>query len=133
MTHVSKQKLKKEDFAALYNQFSHIIALLDTKDSSGFLDELLTKAEKVMLTKRFSAIVTFREGCSVYRVSELLLMSPSTAEYIKLKYKVGKFRHIEKILEKEKAEARAFWRALESIFQAGLPPIGKGRWKRTLQ
>ena len=129
MTHVSKYKLKEKDFEKLYTKFQSVIAQLQKTDSKHFLGELLSESEKIMLTKRFSAIVMFKKGCSVYRVAQVLHMSPSTAERMKLKFEIGAYKHIVAILNSKKELNKDFWDTIEIILRAGLPPMGKHRWK----
>ena len=65
MTHVSKQKLKEEDFRKIYDQ---LISIFDTagddKRSDSLLKEFLTYAEKIMLAKRFAILCMLEEGVS---------------------------------------------------------------------
>ena len=129
MTHISKHKLKQEYLDKLFIQLSKVTATLNKRNSSDFFDEFLGPEEKIMLAKRLAAIVMCIEGNSSYRISQLLHMSPSTTERIKLKYQIGKYTHIENILTKEKGNYEEFWRMLDIILRAGMPPMGRGRWK----
>lgn len=109
-----------------------IVAKLDKKLAQQFLGELLGAEEQIMLAKRLAAIVMFIEGNSSYRVWQLLHLSPSTADRLRLNYECGKYSHIESMLRSRKYEYEEFWRVLEIILQAGLPPRGRGRWKSIL-
>ena len=129
MTHISKNKLKKDELHILFDQFYETISKLDKKMSVGFIGDLLGQEEKIMLSKRLAAIAMFVEGNSSYRVWQLLKISPSTAERIRLKYELGLYKNIEKALRAKKKDYRNFWKALEIILGAGLPPRGRGRWK----
>lgn len=129
MTHVSKRQLKTSDFNALNTKVHAIIGSLTKKDSGLFFAAFFTKAERIMLTKRLCAIALFHEGYSAYRVSKLLIISPSTANLIKLKYEVGAYAPIVRVLEKKPNLAKELLTALEYLLRAGLPPRGKGRWK----
>ena len=128
MTHVSKQKLKEEDFRKIYDQ---LISIFDTaggdRRNDYLLKEFLTLAEKIMLAKRFAILCMLEEGVSQHFIGEVLKVSPSTINRIFLQYQNGKFSYIERILKKNK---RNIWDALETIITAGLPPkVGKGRWQ----
>jgi uncharacterized protein YerC len=129
MTHVSKHKLQPAHLQQLFVQFSKISTSVDKTNALEFFDDLLGHEEKVMLAKRLAVIAMCIEGNSPYRISQLLYMSPSTTERIKLNYQIGKYRHIEKLLTKRKTDYREFWRILEVVLQAGMPPRGRGRWK----
>ena len=129
MTHISKQQLEPEELKKLFEQLSSIISILDKSTSQLFLKELFGPEETIMIAKRLAAIVMFIEGNSSYRVWQLLHMSPSTAERLKLQYEHGRYKNIEKILHSNKIDYEKFWKILETILQAGMPPRGRGRWK----
>lgn len=129
MTHISKHQLPKDDLDTLFIQLSNTISQLSEKVSADFLDDLLGNEEKVMLAKRLAAIVMFIEGNSSYRVWQLLKLSPSTADRLRLNYEIGKYRNIEKVLKSDNKRYEDFWTILETILQAGMPPRGRGRWK----
>lgn len=129
MTHVSKHTLSDHHLNQLFTQLGDALAKLDRQSSRHFLDELLGPEEKVMLAKRLAAIAMCIEGNSPYRIGQLLLMSPSTTERIKLKYEIGAYDHIERLLTRNKKDYERFWQTLEVILRAGMPPRGRGRWK----
>lgn len=129
MTHISKHQLKPAHLKQLFTQFSRVSAKLDKNTSLNFFDDLLGPEEKIMLAKRLAAIVMCIEGNSPYRISQLLYMSPSTTERIKLHYQIGTYKNIEKLLTTHKTDYAEFWKILEVVLQAGMPPMGRGRWK----
>ena len=129
MTHVSKHQLQPKHLNQLFTQFSNISAKLTKTTALDFFNDLLGPEEKIMLAKRLAAIVMCIEGNSPYRISQLLYMSPSTTERIMLNYQIGKYTHIEKVLTKHKTDYEKFWKTLEIVLQAGMPPMGRGRWK----
>lgn len=133
MTHISKHKLSEQHLNKLFKQLSDTVGKLDSSVSENFLDELLGLEEKIMLAKRLAAIAMCIEGNSPYRIGQLLYMSPSTTERIKLNYEIGKYKHITKALTKNSHDYEKFWQVLEIVLQAGLPPRGRGRWKSVLK
>ena len=133
MAHISKQQLSQSQLEKLFLQLSESFAKLNAQNSSGFLDNLLGPEEKIMLAKRLAAIVMFIEGNSLYRVSQLLLISPSTAARIQTNYQKGRYREIESWFKSHHTDYEAFWKTLEIILRAGMPPMGRGRWKSVFQ
>lgn len=129
MTHISKQPLNPQELEELFAQMSSCISILDKKTTRKVLDELLGPEEAIMLAKRLASIVMFIEGNSSYRVWQLLHMSPSTTERLRLNYECGRYKNIEAALKSNKANYEQFWSILETILQAGMPPRGRGRWK----
>jgi len=133
MVRVSKHILQPSHLRKLHSQLSKIIACLNKDNTYTFLDELLGEEEKVMITKRFAAIIMLMEHNSTYRISQLLEMSDPTIRTLKTKFNNGEYQHIEKIITKNKREHKDFWETLEIMLRAGLPPKGKGRWKSTFK
>jgi uncharacterized protein YerC len=129
MTHISKHQLKPRHLDELFIQLGKTLVKLDKNNFGPFLDEFLGEEEKIMLAKRLAVIAMCIEGNSPYRIGQLLKMSPSTTERIKLKYEIGKYKEIEKILTGNKKDYEQFWSTLEIILRAGMPPMGRGRWK----
>jgi uncharacterized protein YerC len=129
MTHISKNQLAPDHMEQLFLQLGSIMSLLSDKTAPDFLGDLLGDEEKIMLAKRLAAIAMFIEGNSSYRVWQLLKISPSTADKIRLNYEIGKYQNIELTLKSHKSTYRQFWKTLEIILQAGMPPMGRGRWK----
>ena len=133
MTHVSKNALTQEKQRELFEQLHKVIARLNKSHTPAFLNELLGEEEKIMLAKRLAAIVLYIEGNSSYRVWTLLKISPSTADRIRLNYQIGRYNAIQKFITGNRTEYARILKTLEAILQAGLPPRGRGRWKRTLK
>ncbi len=132
MTHISKNKLPSKEFNSLYNQMTDLVASFNKESTSEFFSELLGEEERVMLVKRLAAVVMYIEGNSSYRVWQLLQLSPSTAEKIRLDYERGRYKKLTNIIKRQRNRYHDFWRTLEIILQAKLPPRGRGRWKSAL-
>jgi len=128
MPHISSKKLKKEHLQKLYNEFS--IALEKSAKKSWarlFLNDFLTRTEKIMLAKRFAVIYLLSKDLPASYISESLYMSPATISRMSLKYGIGKYSSLLKTIKNEEEN---IWKILEKILKAGLPPrAGRGRWK----
>lgn len=128
MPHISSKKLKKEHLQKLYNEFS--IALEKSAKKSWikfFLNDFLTRTEKIMLAKRFAVIYLLSQDVPPSYIADALCMSPATIFRMSLKYDIGKYSYLLKAI---KHESKDIWKILEKILQAGLPPrAGRGRWK----
>jgi len=126
MPHISSKKLKKEHLQKLYNEFS--IALEKSAKKSWarlFLNDFLTRTEKIMLAKRFAVIYLLSKDLPASYISESLYMSPATISRMSVKHDNGKYSSLLKTIKNEN-----IWRIFEKILRAGLPPIaGRGRWK----
>ncbi|OGI85916.1 hypothetical protein A3A01_00745 [Candidatus Nomurabacteria bacterium RIFCSPLOWO2_01_FULL_39_17] len=128
MPHISSKKLRKEHLQKLYNEFS--IALEKSAKKSWarlFLNDFLTRTEKIMLAKRFAVIYLLSKDLPASYISESLYMSPATISRMSLKYGIGKYSSLLKTIKNEEEN---IWKILEKILKAGLPPrAGRGRWK----
>jgi len=128
MPHISSKKLKKEHLNKLYSEFG--IALEKSAKKSWlkfFLNDFLTRTEKIMLAKRFAVIYLLSKDVPPSYIAESLGMSPATVFRMSLKYDIGKYSSLLKAIKFENAD---IWKVFEKILRAGLPPIaGRGRWK----
>ena len=58
MPHVSRKRVKKDIFKRMSNEFiENIASLKNSSEIRGFLNELLTPTERIMLAKRMAAIL----------------------------------------------------------------------------
>ena len=128
MPHISSKKLKKEHLEKLYREFG--IALEKSAKKSWikfFLNDFLTRTEKIMLAKRFAVIYLLSKDLPTSYISNALCMSPATIARMSLKYEIGKYSSLLKTIKNDNEN---MWKILEKILRAGLPPIaGRGRWK----
>lgn len=72
-----------------------------------------------MLAKRLAAIVLLIEGMSLYKVSDTLKVSSSTAKQIKSKLDQGDFAHIINTLGKDKNKYFVALEAIDNILHLG--------------
>jgi Trp operon repressor len=92
MPHISKKKLDSK----VEQELEHYIAKVVRDTGSGtrvkIFDELLTQTEKVMLAKRIGILFLLKKELSPYKISELLGVSPSTAERFERDVARGRYR-----------------------------------------
>jgi Trp operon repressor len=127
MPHISPKELQKDHLKSLYSNF---VKILDraSKDSKShiFLNEFLTRTEKIMLAKRLAVIYMLSKGIPEVKIANSLRMSPATISRFSSRIDIGKYEHTLKIFTQDKV----FLNILEKLLRAGLPPItGRGRWK----
>ena len=127
MPHISKQPIEKDYFETLFKELEKLIATTTLKDSAAVLHALLTETEKIMLTKRLAAALLFAKNYSQYQVWNLLKISPSTAQKMYLAFESGHYDSLITILNKK--QYSDIWNMLELVLQAGMPSLGKDRWK----
>ncbi len=114
MPHISKRKLSDKMIRGLEKNFISLIRDSGSKTRLQIFNELLTKTERVMLAKRMGAVLLLRKGLSSYKVSELLGISPSTAERFELGIESNRFRHTVRWVWRNTREG-AFEAVLQSL------------------
>lgn len=128
MPHVSSKRLKKENLQKLYSEFSEVLEKSARRSwVKLFLNDFLTRTEKIMLAKRFAVIYLLSNNLPPSYISEALHMSPATISRMSLKHETGKYSSILKVTQENNKD---IWKILEKILRGGLPPrAGRGRWK----
>ncbi|MCF7816056.1 MAG: hypothetical protein K9M10_02510 [Candidatus Pacebacteria bacterium] len=129
MTRISKETLDPKVQKQLFSQFSGLLMAKNKKALGEILRSLFTDAEIVMLTKRLAVIYLLIEGYSSYAISKQLLVSDSTVRNLKRQLEVGRFDAMTASLRNKKFNKEEFWKTVDLLLRAGLPPRGKGRWK----
>ena len=128
MPHLSSKRVKKDIFKRMTNEFINAVAELKTKEEiKGFLRELLTPTERVMLAKRLAIILMLKKGYSFKAVEKTLKISSSTSLRFWRSLKTKPFVFLLKDMKKREARKK-FWEELERLSRFGLPPRGRGRW-----
>lgn len=126
MTNISKKALKKKDADALFVQFASIISKLNTDSSQTFLQNVLTKSERIMLMKRIAAILMLSKGYSTYKVWTLLNISSSTAKHYAAQYEQGAYSAFLTSLNKPRS---SLLKEVEQLLDNIIAPMGKDRWR----
>ena len=133
MPHVSKQKLDKETLNQISERLITIIIKLQNKDEAvAFLEDLLTKTERIMLAKRLAITIMLERGYPFQVISRSLKVSEATISVMRDRIDRGGrgFKNILEKLEKDRSIEKLL-KILDTIISAfAMPPIaGKGRWK----
>lgn len=129
MSRVSPHKLDDALLNDLLAELAKVLSRVKGRENMVLLTTLFTSEEKIMFSKRIAVLSMLYEGVSMYRISQVLKMSLSTVIRMKRNYKKGQYDPLIRALEKNKKDREKFWKTLELILGAGLPPRGKGRWK----
>lgn len=93
MSHISNKKLDKDTARKLERYIISVIRDTGTQTRVNIFDELLTQTEKVMFAKRIGILFLLKKGLSTYKISELLGISPSTAERFENAVDFNKYKH----------------------------------------
>ncbi|PIP55945.1 MAG: hypothetical protein CO183_01170 [Candidatus Zambryskibacteria bacterium CG_4_9_14_3_um_filter_42_9] len=130
MSHVSKRKLDQETFDKIFRKL--VLVLEHAQNKKKFvsvLEEILTETEKVMLAKRVAIVLLLLGDIPQHRISEALIVSPTTVSKMSLQVEIGKYASIKNISIKEKIDLeKVVW----LLLTAGgiLPPRVGGRYWR---
>ena len=93
MPHISRKKLSQKTIRDLERYISSIIRDAGSQTRVRIFNELLTKTEKIMLAKRIGTLFLLKKGLSTYKISQLLGISPSTAERFEISVQNGRYKH----------------------------------------
>ena len=113
MPQVSRKPLDRETANRLFESFFRAIGLLNRQDAEVFLNDLLTRTERVMLAKRLAISILLDAGKTYQHIKELLNVSQSTITAVvkTLELSGGYRRAIEKLKKSERW--KEFWQELE--------------------
>ena len=129
MAHISRKSLKRKTLDRISQELIEIIAhTRSRKETKALLEELLTPTERVMLGKRLAIIYMIIKEYPFSLIETTLKVSPSTVALAWKASKRGAFPLMSRKIASEKTK-KEFWESLESILRAGMPPMGKGRWR----
>ncbi|NQV88143.1 MAG: hypothetical protein HQ402_01120 [Parcubacteria group bacterium] len=129
MPHISQNKLEKETYYQIQDQFINLIASTKNKNKlQSLMKGLLTYTEKIMIAKRLAIIIMLQEDITEYEICHALKISSSTVGRIADNLEKGLYKGVTDGY-KNKKQKKEFWDFAEKIIQAGLPPQGKNRWK----
>lgn len=130
MPHVSKRKLNQKTFDRIFKKLVTVLEHAQNKKKFvSVLDELLTKTEKIMLSKRLATVLLLFGDTPQHRIAEALIISPTTVSKIALRVEIGKYDSIKNISTREKVDLeKVIW----LLLTAGgvLPPRTGGRYWR---
>lgn len=119
MGRVSKRVINKELQKELEDQLSFIISsLVDKNEINLFLDEFLTREEKIMLGKRLILYVLLYKGFTSTQIHNILGMSFETIRWYKEIYedKTEVFKkQIDKLIKRERNIE--FWKKVEKVLE----------------
>ena len=127
MPHVSKQYLEKGKFFEINKQlYKAINSLVRSGKTKLIFDGLLTKTEKIMLSKRLAIIIMIDNGESIYSIENTLKVSSSTAGRMYGQYE----KEVYKELLNEIKDQKKFWNQFSKVIPN---KVGKNRFKNFLK
>ncbi len=119
MPRVSKRQLQQDQLEQINEHFSILIATLNnSKEVENFLEQFLTKEEKVMLSKRLVLFMMIKKGYDPSIIKPALNISYETVRSYTnhLLTKNDLFQKtIERLITRERA--KIFWDRVETIFK----------------
>ncbi len=133
MVNVNRNELPPKEISLLLKRFDATLSKLDSSATTLFLNDLLGKEERLTIAKRLAAIVLITEGCSSYRASLLLKLSPTTTGIIASNIKAGAYCNLIEELKKRKRNYLAILETIDSILLLGglLPRrVGLDRYRQ---
>jgi hypothetical protein len=119
MVNVNRNELPPKEISLLLKRFDVTLSKLKATDTTLFLNDLLGKEERLTIAKRLAAIVLIAEGCSAYRASLLLKLSPTTTGIIAANIQAGIYSNLIQRLKKGKRDYLEILETIDSILLLG--------------
>lgn len=119
MTNISKKLLTSEQEDGLFRQLSKSFANKDEAEVSGILIQLLGREERIMLAKRFAAILLIHHKQSPYFIAHTLLLSPTTVGLLLERYDRGEYSKLVKMYAKPTKKVMEILSAVDNLLHLG--------------
>ncbi len=132
MTNVSKVPLEPRVYKSIRNDLRKAVSRNAIAGAS-IIEALLTKAERIMLSKRLAAIILLENGASYYRISKLLKVSVSTAIRLNKYRNQGLFIQIQRTTKNRQGGNLSLMEHAELILAAGMPSRSGRRYDERLK
>ncbi|MCU0678622.1 MAG: hypothetical protein MUF19_03515 [Candidatus Pacebacteria bacterium] len=119
MTNISKKSLSKEQEDGLFTQLSRSFANKSDHEISEVLVQLLGKEERVMIAKRFAAILLIHHQQSAYFIANTLNLSPTTVGKLLGQYTRGDFSKLVQMYKKPTPALFEIFNAIDDLLHLG--------------
>jgi DNA-binding NarL/FixJ family response regulator len=129
MTNISKRRLGDMHQKKLLKQLAGLFATSDKKSTELMLTDLFTESEQIMFIKRLGIVMMINSGYSKYRIAKTLLVSESTVREAGKKFDMGMYNNLLRKTQTKQFDSKKFWATVEVLLRAGMPSMGKDRWK----
>jgi uncharacterized protein YerC len=102
MPHISHKKIPQKTLDELEDTLVSLLTSTGSQTRKKVLKEVLTETERLMIAKRLGIISLLQRGMSTFKISTVLLVSPSTVQRFERTVDAG---HYAKTLQWLKTEA----------------------------
>lgn len=119
MTRISRFLLRNEELKELIDNLTYLFSSLNTKDDiEDFLNEFLTREEKLMLAKRLVLFMMIQKGYSPTVIQSALHISYETVRTYTNQF-VNKNQAFHKTIEKllKRENAKEFWKKIDKLLK----------------
>lgn len=130
MGRVSKRPLNPEVRRQILDTFVHGFSkVIEEKDMSKLINDLLTPSEKIMLGKRLMAALLLERGYSYGQINELLKLTNATINTIRRELDKGGqgYRIIVQLLKKKETKLDRLFDKIDALLGAMIPPVKGSR------
>lgn len=130
MPQLSRRFIKREVKERILDLFWDSFIRISNKNRAvAFLQDLLSKTEIAMISKRLAIAFLLTKGYDYDEIDELVKVSSATVSKVKLVLEDGQGYQsiVNQIIKDEKWDK--FWNELEEVFQKILPPTPGTNWK----
>lgn len=119
MTNISKKSLTSPQEIDLFTQFAKAFSHKETAAILGLFEELLGREERIMIAKRFAAVLLIHHKQSPYFVAHTLNLSPTTVGLILERYDRGEYAKLVQMYTKPTPALFEIFDAIDDILHLG--------------
>lgn len=129
MARVTKNEISDKQLLVLFSKLNDSLGSFGKQQVDIFLHDLLGSEERIMLAKRFAAVVMLNEGHTLYNVAATLHVSTSTAKRIAKRLEHDEYAQLVSLLKTNKKAYLAILETIDSVLTLGgaLPRYGQAR------
>ncbi len=119
MTNISKKSLSPDQENGLFEQLAKAFASKSDSAISGLLMQLLGREERIMLAKRFAAILLIHHKQSSYFIAQTLCLSPTTVGLLLERYDLGEYSKLVQMYKKPTPALLEMFDTLDHLLHLG--------------
>ncbi|HMA77965.1 MAG TPA: hypothetical protein VKP88_02375 [Candidatus Paceibacterota bacterium] len=131
MTNITHKQVASKEFIRIEREFLKLMRGTSHKAFADCFTALCTESERIMLLKRFGALLLYSQNSSPYKVAQKMGLSVSTAQRLQAHYLHGRYTPIFQTVSEKRQNS--FVRFMLTLTAAQVDPkarakIARGTW-----
>jgi hypothetical protein len=131
MTNITHKQVASKEFVRIEREFLKLMRGTSHQAFADCFTALCTESERIMLLKRFGALLLYSQNTSPYKVAQKIGLSISTAQRLQKEFVRGRYEPIFKTVSQKRQNS--FLRFMLTLTAAQVDPkarakIARGTW-----